>query len=138
MFSLKKTPTLVILDNDNATYYLSEICKTLEKHSSLKNVSVLFRFDNITDEKISFNKLIKDLQLNNPIDANTQFVFLQAEKIPKPLLLSNWKPDTTIITGNITPSRTAKLYWEQSKSLIHYAEINIFMSVRYKNHVTSI
>ena len=60
-----------------------------------KDVSVLFRLDNESNDNIEFNKYIKNNNLNNVVDKNTKVVYIK-DKIPKFLIKDNWNPGACI------------------------------------------
>jgi len=124
LYELKRLPLLIILKDKNELDDLVKVVEATESFISNNYISVLFRLENTTDKNIQFNKTIKDLGLNNPITKNTQIVFLKNTiRLPKPLILSNWKAETTILTQSFRSHKVSSLYYNKSELIIHYDDI---------------
>jgi|TARA_B110000305_G_C19358696_1_gene598245 hypothetical protein len=92
LVEINRLPLLVVLHHNNADNQL------LAMHSAFKYVlpseqmTVLFRKDG--DDP--FNEYIKKENLNNPLDITTKVVYISNNKLPKPLLKSNWISKCTV------------------------------------------
>ena len=95
--SLKRDPILVIINSlDNITEY-DQLQKCYDLFSNYYNnseQSVLFRLDNSDMSGVKFNQFVRDNNLNNLVDKNTKVVYIKENKLPKPLITSEWSPIT--------------------------------------------
>lgn len=79
-------PALIIIPGVNEFFTLKNWVQWLKRQNiQEKDMSVLFRLPN--DSGSMFNDLVKQYNLNNPIDENTKIVFV-SQKLPKPLIKS--------------------------------------------------
>jgi hypothetical protein len=79
-------PALIIIPGYGEFFTLKTWSAWLKSQGfAEKEISVLFRLDNDTGSM--FNDLVRQNNLNNPIDENTKIVFI-SQKIPKPLIKS--------------------------------------------------
>ena len=81
-------------------------------------MSVLFRTENNIDKR--FNEYIRDNGLNNPLDNTTKIVYINSNKFPKPLLKSNWKPNTVLCMGSYRLNEKVNDYINAFDLVIHY------------------
>lgn len=103
-FSFKKLATmltelnqfpLVFIVNENNS--LNEI-REIHSHLSDKKTVVFFRpEDKDPDYQIEFKDFVHSNSLNSYIDETTDIVFISKNKIPKPLLKSNFKPKSVVM-----------------------------------------
>jgi hypothetical protein len=117
---LKRFPLLVILSKGQENQDLINLINSLKNFIDVQDISVLFRLDNISENNIDFNENVKKLKLNNKITNATQIIILNNEKIPKPLLLSNWHATTTLQLASTRHSRLVSKYYDRSDLVIHY------------------
>ena len=152
MFELKRLPILVVLDSKQALDQLTIA------HNHFKNVihesemSVCFRLQNAwkpdEDKKITdpFNEYVSTQALNNSVDKNTKIVYINANKLPKPLLKTGFTPKCVITFGgkglsfnNVTQytqqfdlqivyeEDTSSVYWNRTeKRLAKTNQVNIW------------
>lgn len=120
---LKRFPLLIVLKNHSETTDLLEFVSNFKNFLKVEEMSVLFRLENNTEENIKFNNTVKLLGVNNPVTSNTKIIFLNNDRIPKPLLLSNYFPDTTILCESFRHKKHVSLYYEQSDLVIHYDNV---------------
>ena len=152
MFELKRFPILVVLDSKQALDQLTIA------HNHFKNVihesemSVCFRLQNAwkpdEDKKITdpFNEYVSTQALNNSVDKNTKIVYINANKLPKPLLKTGFTPKCVITFGgkglsfnNVTQytqqfdlqivyeEDTSSVYWNRTeKRLAKTNQVNIW------------
>ena len=60
--------------------------------------SVLFREENNTAEGQEINNYIKDKKLNAPLTLIPKLVYIKGDKIPKPLLVNDWRPRAVVLS----------------------------------------
>ena len=123
LLELKRWPILVILKNNNELEYLQKIHSAFSNNILQNEMSVLFRLANANDYQISFNTLVQELKLNNPVNDKTKLVFLNNIKIPKPLLSEKFNFNTTILLESFRHQKILTTYYNQSDLIIHYDEI---------------
>jgi len=123
LIELKRFPILVILKKNLESIDLLEMYDGFKKIIQPKNMSVLFRLDNINPENTRFNQVVKDLSLNNLITEKTQLVFLNKDKIPKPLVTSHFKANVTILMESFRYNRIINSYYETAEVVLHYDTI---------------
>ena len=108
-----------------------EIDGLINTHQSFKNIifdeniSVLFRLDNDDDDGYNFNAYVKKNNLNSPLDKDTKIVYINNNKLPKPLIASNWLPEVTILYGNSRTSTNVQLYINSCDLVIHYTDVEL-------------
>jgi hypothetical protein len=118
MLELNRFPLLVILPTTDPLSYLHIVHSAFNGFIDNSNNSVLFRLDNETNS--DFNDFIKKHSLNSPLDNNTKIVYISNDKIPKPLLMSDWKPGAALmLTSSRNNSRVAD-YCLEFDLVIHY------------------
>ena len=101
MFELYRFPVVIVLDEKSARDELYEFNRAFNGVIANEDMSVMFRMDNKDNDSVEFNRYIKEYNLNNPVDKSTKIVYISNNKVPKPLLTSEWQP----ITGITTQSR---------------------------------
>jgi hypothetical protein len=117
---LKRFPLLVILSKGQENQDLVDLIDSLQKFIDIKDISVLFRLDNISGNNIDFNENVKKFKLNNKITEATQVIIINNEKLPKPLLISKWQPTTTLLLASIRHSRLVSTYYNKCELVIHF------------------
>ena len=80
----------------------------------------MFRKDNKDHTDRSFNTLIKQNKLNNSLAKYTKIVYISNNKIPKPLLLSDWKPSAVLMYGSKRTNMKLDSYINECDLIIHY------------------
>lgn len=99
--TLNQWPLLVILEeNSDILVNMRTMVAELSAHVPLDKMNVFFRLKNEQKECSEFNQFVKDNGLNNYIDKETKVVFISRNRIPKPLLKSEWQPRTAILASN--------------------------------------
>lgn len=134
LLDLDRLPLLVILKKCDAARQLEEITNFFAGKIPTSQQSVLFRTDGT---KPKFNELVQERNLNNWVDKNTKVVYV-ADKLPKVLVKSQWKPVAALEhTGFIMDGKLAHftsyycdlvVYREEQESLFrkhskHYANM---------------
>jgi len=101
-------------------------------HKSLKNIilpqdtSVMFRLDN-TQEGRPLNDWIKDMDLNNPLDETTKIVYTLDNRIPKPVLNSQWHPGTILSVAQssiLVSTKRILNYYADRDLIVHFENSN--------------
>lgn len=122
---LQRLPLLIILKHGHEAENLLEYYQALADKTDLKNISVMFRLENNTEKNIQFNELVKELKINNKVTSTTEVVILNNEKIPKPLLQENWKPNTTLLIDSFRQKKQLTIYYNESSLVINYDDANV-------------
>lgn len=98
---LNQWPLLVILEeNSEILTTLKTMVDCLSKYVPVNQMNVFFRLKNEQKECKEFTQYVKDNHLNNYIDKETKVVFISRNRIPKPLLKSEWHPSTAVLLSN--------------------------------------
>ena len=95
LLELHRFPLLVLLNEDTALDNIIECQKRFKNFIPNEQISVMFRKDNNDEGKI-FNEYLKNTGINNPLDLDTKVVYITNNKLPKPLLQSEWKPGSVL------------------------------------------
>ena len=134
ILNLKRFPILFVLGKNTANYWknyknvheqLYYIHQFLDR-SCDKQLShcVMFRLDNSIAENIDFNQYVKEHNLNGKISQDTtDVVYICGNKLPKPLIVSGWKPQAIVVLDNRRLNKFVQLFIESSSLTIHYDDI---------------
>ena len=95
---LNRFPLIVVLDDNDAIGELSEMHNELKNIFPIEEMSVMFRMDNVRGG-IEFNDYVRDHKLNNLVAKDTKVVYINNNKVPKPLINSGWKPRAALKFG---------------------------------------
>lgn len=126
---LERYPLLVILDNEDAYEKLSELYAQFSLVLPSQSQSVMFRLDNKDNKK--FNDFVRNNNLNNVVDKDTKIVYINKEKIPKPLLKTNIYFNAALYTNSIRPTQRIGMYLNSIDLTIHYDE-NVSQFMRFQ------
>ena len=96
VLELYRFPLLITLNENNCYEELSMFHRAFGGVIPDESCSVLFRLDN--SDGADFNNYIRRNSLNSPVDTNTKIVYISNNKIPKPLLKTDWHPSAAITT----------------------------------------
>ena len=111
-------PTLIIIPGGSELILISEwfdFIQSLGIDSS--QISVMFR---LPHEKASFNQFVKEKQINNPINKDTQIAFVST-KISKPVIKSKVNFNTVINLGFYNYIHTTmKITISNARNLVYY------------------
>jgi len=118
---LKRYPILVILPNDKCFDSLVTFYNGIKNILLAEDMSVVFRLDN-TGDGLHFNQYIKDNNLNNKLAKDTKIVYTTDNKIPKPVVNSDWYPRTILVYGSsrITSTRKVLSCYTHTDLIMHY------------------
>ena len=119
VLELYRFPLLIILNEKTCYDELVKYHSAFNGIISEDNCSVMFRLDNA--DGAEFNQYIRRHNLNGLVDKNTKIVYISSNKIPKPLLKSEWQP-IAVITNHSGRSGASKVdtYIESMDLVIHY------------------
>jgi hypothetical protein len=120
VLELYRFPLVIVLSEANCHDELVQFHQAFNGIIPNESCSVMFRLDNDNDGA-EFNQYIKSNNLNNKVDNNTKIVYISNNKVPKPLLKSDWFP-VAAITTSTTRSYGAKAdsYIEVLDLVMHY------------------
>ena len=116
VLELYRFPLVIVLSEANCHDELVQFHQAFNGIIPNERCSVLFRLDN-DDEGVEFNQYIKSNNLNNKVDNNTKIVYISNNKVPKPLLKSDWFPVAAITTS------TARSYGAKADSYIEVLDL---------------
>lgn len=120
MLELLRWPILVVCNDRFALNDIQPMHETFKGVFPEDDFSVLFREENNTAEGQEINNYIKDKKLNNSLDTFTKIAYISGNKIPKPLLASDWKPRTVILSGSKMSNGKLRTYLNEYDLVIHY------------------
>lgn len=118
ILELGRFPLIVILPSTDPLSHLHVVHSAFSGFIENTDVSVLFRLDNKTNSE--FNDYIKKHNLNSPLDNNTKIVYISNDNIPKPLLMSDWKPSVALMLSSSRSHTRVNTYCEALDLVIHY------------------
>ena len=120
ILELYRFPLLIVLNEKFCYDELIQFHRAFNGIIPDESCSVLFRLDNNTDGT-EFNQYIRANNLNNKVDNNTKIVYISNNKVPKPLLTSDWAPVTAITTSsNRSHGAKTEAYIEMLDLVMHY------------------
>jgi hypothetical protein len=118
ILELNRFPLIVILPTADPLSYLHIVHTAFNGFIDNQDASVLFRLDNKTNSE--FNDYIKKHSLNSPLDSSTKIVYISNDNVPKPLLMSNWKPSAALMLSSSRNHSRVGTYCETLDLVIHY------------------
>jgi len=135
---LDRFPVLVLLPLDTCYDIIVEMQEYIQNLISSKDISVVFRLDNI-GEGAHFNDYIKQHNLNNKLDINTKVVYCLDNKVPKPLVASNWEPRTILLHSAkpISGRKTLECFTDNDL-IIHYQDGHLPVHYYYRKDIEDI
>ena len=105
LFELKRFPVLVVLDGKEPLDQLTVAHYHFRNVIHRTEMSVCFRQQNTwipeQDRKVTdpFNQYVTSQELNKPVDKNTKVVYINYNKLPKPLLKADFIPKMVLSYG---------------------------------------
>lgn len=121
ILELHRFPLLVVLpDDDDSLNNLQDVFECFKGIVLEESCSVMFRKDNKKSTDIKFNAYIKQKNLNNSLAKNSKIVYISNNKIPKPLVSSNWKPSAVLLCGSRRSNMKVDAYINECDLIIHY------------------
>jgi hypothetical protein len=114
-------PALIIIPGYGEFFTLKTWTTWLKSQGfNEKDISVLFRLS--SDTGGMFNELVKQNNLNNPIDENTKIVFV-SQKIPKPLIKSGIEFKLIVNLGSLSGVHySVSTYLDGRADVIRYTD----------------
>jgi hypothetical protein len=114
-------PALIIIPGYGEFFTLKTWTTWLKSQGfNEKDISVLFRLS--SDTGGMFNELVKQNNLNNPIDKNTKIVFV-SQKIPKPLIKSGIEFKLIVNLGSLSGVHySVSTYLDGRADVIRYTD----------------
>lgn len=132
VIELKRLPVLVVFDGRTPKSCLEDL-KTLSdglKSNNISNdVGIYFRLSNV-GEGIEFNNMISANGYNKQLTPTLNVVGIQQNKIPKFMILNDWKPMTVISIGNTLKSSKIAVYANCCDLIISYTENEPIIDMR--------
>jgi len=125
VLELYRFPLLIVLPKDTEYDVLSHTYKSFKNIIPNESISVLFRLDNDSEEGRDFNQFVKKNELNSPLDNSTKIVYISSNKIPKPLIASDWYPELGIVIKNFRLMRNIQTYIDNIDLVIHYDNVHL-------------
>lgn len=122
VLELYRFPLLIVLEEKSCYDELIKFHRAFNGIIPNESCSVMFRLDN--SDGAEFNDYIRRNNLNAPVDKNTKIVYISNNKVPKPLLKSDWTPLTAITTQCSFRGSNNKVdvYLDNLDLVIHYDE----------------
>jgi hypothetical protein len=121
VLELHRFPLLVIIpDNDDSAECLQNVYECFKGIVLDESCTVMFRKDNKNEIDRNFNTFIKQKNLNNSLAKDSKIVYINNNKIPKPLLVSDWKPSAVLMYGSRRTNMKLDSYVGECDLVIHY------------------
>jgi len=119
VLELFRFPLLVTINEKYSYQELSMFHKAFNGVIPNESCAVLYRLDNA--DGADFNNYIRENNLNNLVDSNTKIVYISNNKIPKPLLKTDWNPSAAITTySGYTGNNKVDALLETLDLVMHY------------------
>lgn len=129
---LKRFPLIVTVDESEALEQVMQIHQAFMPHVDNSLQSVMFRVDNNDIANNQLNLYIKDQELNNWVDNCTKIVYIKKNKLPKPLLESDFTPICSLSKTSIRSHNNVRLYIDSScDCILHNDKSSSFFNRRY-------
>jgi hypothetical protein len=95
---LDRYPLLIVCDPKTAYDELVKLHSRLVNYIPVKQMSVMFRLD--APKGNEFNHFVREKGLNNLVDNKTKVVYINSNKVPKPLIRTSWRPLCSFTIGS--------------------------------------
>jgi hypothetical protein len=98
---LERFPILIVIDEynvSNSVELLESVIAEVSKNPA--SVGAYIRFDNTTESGRKFNSLIKEHELNQPLQLDTSIIIVSNSRLPKFIVSSGWYPRAVISVNN--------------------------------------
>ena len=120
LVELKRFPLLIIIPEKNPLDYISTSYQSIKGFVDRTKISTMFRLDNKDDKE--FNEYIRDNNLNNSLDKDTEVVYISSnKKYPKPLFNSDWKEQSVLYLESLKNTRLDGYF--DGDLVLHFDEI---------------
>jgi len=101
LLELHRFPILFVIPEKGSLDCVHDAQDSFRNIIDNSSISNLHRKDNTSQENTEYNQYIKREKINNSLDQNTKIVYISNNKIPKPLLESNWSPSVAVVFGSM-------------------------------------
>lgn len=118
LLELNRFPLIVLLNEEYAYEQLNTVHRAFSGFIDNSKSTVLFRLDNETNS--DFNDYIKRNSLNSTLDKDTKIVYININKVPKPLVKSEWSPQAMLLMSSIRLSSKVLPLSNQLDLVVHY------------------
>lgn len=115
---LNRFPLLVIIPENDPLSYLSTVHESFKGVVDPSEITVMFRLDNQNNS--DFNDYIRQKEINNRLDNNTKIVYISNNNVPKPLVMSDWRPSSALLLSSSRHNTKINTYIEELDLVIHY------------------
>lgn len=133
LVELKRLPLLVVFDAKDSKKLLHELellADALSYNGIVDNIGIYFRVSNNDTPGKDFNQKIAEYGYNELLTTNTQVVGVQATKLPKFMLKSDWKPMSVLSINNTLRHNKTAVYANVCDLVIAYTESHPIIEVR--------
>jgi len=137
LLELNRYPILFVLPDKEPLESLHTSVSSFKNIFDSSSISVLFRLENYNGNVNEFNQYIKDNDLNSPLDTTTKIVYISENKIPKPLLKSNWRPEVVVCLVENRVNQKIMALLNEYDLTIFYHNYNSLIN-QYRNGVEQI
>ena len=132
---LKRFPLVVTIDESDAFEQVSQIHNAFSPYVDNSLQSVMFRVDNNDVANNVLNQYIKDHKLNNWVDNRTKIVYIKKNKLPKPLLESDFIPICSLSKTSIRSHNNVRSYIDLNcDCILHNDKSSSFFDRRRYQH----
>lgn len=135
---LNRYPMVILVEEKEASTQLHDSWNAFKNIVSNDEVSVLFRLDNKDKESQRFNSYIKNNKLNSPVDNNTKIVYINRNKLPKPILKQEWRPRTVLMLNSLRTNSNVSDWISECDLILHYDEQPSVWRVGHPRHSSRI
>jgi hypothetical protein len=119
---LNRFPLVVLVEESDAYTQLSNSWQVFKNYVSKDQASVLFRLDNKDEKSKEFNAYVKNNKLNSPVDNNSKIVYINRNKLPKPILKHQWRPRTVLMLNSLRTKTNVSDWISECDLTLHYDE----------------
>jgi hypothetical protein len=120
LLELHRFPLLVVVNKDDPLDGVHCITRAFNNIFDYKDFSVLFREENSSPEGREFNNYVKQNYLNNSLAISSKIVYINNNKLPKPLVQSEWQASAVLLLGSYRTNMKLDGYISTSDLVIHY------------------
>lgn len=132
IYDLKRFPVLVCVDPTRELDQMSQAYKEFDRLVPRNKQTALFRVE--SNDDYNANTFIKDNNLNNWLDKQTEVVYICKNKLPKLLLKTDWKPQCVLNMTSGVGNRHLNVYQTDICDLVlNYDEHESIFGDRFGN-----
>lgn len=128
---LRRLPVVIVLPSSSCQDALVELHQDIRNIIPAQDVSVMFRMDNNTSDGTYTNQYIRKEKINNTLASNTKIVYTLENKVPKPLLTSNFSPMSIVVYN------TNSSIYSMKKVLGCFADLDLVVHYTSKDSKSS-